>query len=109
MLTFPPTYTNNTYAYGGSGIFNIASNLLQKTANSGLAKKVINSTTTQNLKRAANSTLGKELQKSALSGVSRATEKAAESVYEKLGLEPSKKRRKKAPKKKVKGKGIVYD
>ena len=45
----------------GSGLFDIAKNIFQKTTNSALAKKVINSATTGNLKRAANSAVGKEI------------------------------------------------
>ncbi len=57
----------------GAGLFDVAKSILGKASNSALAKKVINSTTTSNLKRAANSALGKELQKSVLSGVTSAT------------------------------------
>ena len=109
MLDIESLYPSSTYAYGGSGIFDIAKNLLQKSSSAAIAKKVINSTTANNLKRAANSAVGKELQKHVLSGVSKASERAAESVFDKLGIEPSKKKRKKVVKKKKKGGGIVRD
>ena len=88
----------------GSGLFDIAKNLIQKTTNSALAKKVINSATTGNLKRAANSAVGKEIQKGLLSGVKSATESVSQNEFEKLGIAPPKKR-----KRKKKGKGIVFD
>ena len=88
----------------GSGVFDIAKNIFQKTSNSALAKKVISSATTGNLKRAANSALGKEIQKGLLSGVKSATESASQNVFEKLGIPPPKKR-----KRRKKGKGIVLD
>ena len=47
----------------GSGIFDIAKNLVGKTVNLSLAKKVINSANTKNLKRALDSEIGKELKK----------------------------------------------
>ena len=86
----------------GSGLFDIAKSLINKTANSTLAKKVINSATTNNLKRALDSEIGKELQKSVLSGVSKGSESVTESAFQKLGL-PLPKRKKK------KGEGIVFD
>ena len=88
----------------GSGLFDIAKNIFQKTTNSALAKKVINSATTGNLKRAANSALGKEIQKGLLSGVKSATESLSQNAFEKLGIPPPNKR-----KGKKKGKGIVFD
>ena len=56
--------------YSGRGIFD-------KIIQSGIAQKVINSATTENLKRAANSTIGKEIQKSVLTGLTNATEDVA--------------------------------
>ena len=92
----------------GSGLFDVAKNIFQKTTNSALAKKVINSATTGNLKRAANSAVGKEIQKGLLSGVKSATESVSQNAFQKLGIPPPKKRKRK-PKKKGTGKGIVFD
>ena len=92
----------------GSGLFDIAKNIFQKTTNSALAKKVINSATTVNLKRAANSAVRKGIRKGLLSGVKSATESVSQNAFQKLGIPPPKKRKRK-PKKKGTGKGIVFD
>ncbi len=115
MLDIDSIYDSTIQEYRGYGIFDVAKKIFQKSANSSLAKKVINSTTTKNLQKAANSSLGKEIQKSLLTGVTNATENAAESAYKKLGLSPSNKKRKKkknttpSKAKKSKGEGIVYE
>lgn len=96
----------------GSGIFsNIAQKIIQKSSNSALAKKVINSATSKNFQKAANSALGKQLQQSVLSGVSNAAESATQSAFEKLGIPaPSRKRKKKTSSKNIKkAKGIIFD
>ncbi len=94
-----------------SGLFDIAKNLIGKAANSTLAKKVINSATAKNLKKALDSELGKELQKSVLSDVAKGSESVTQSAFEKLGILPPIRKRKK--KTKIiggkKGKGIVFD
>ena len=115
--------------YVGDGIFDI----VKKVTNSSLAKKLINSASTKNLKRvadsalnssaakhlkrAAESSLGQEIKKSVLSGVTEASKQAAESAFEQLGISgnsgssgsgPSKKRRKRK-KKRQGGRGIVLD
>ena len=112
MLDIEPKYVV------GGGIFDIA----RKLTNSTVAKKIISSTATKNLKRAANSTLaktatknlkraansaiGQEIEKSVLSGVSEASKNAAEGAFQQLGISPAKKRRRI---KKKKGDGIVLD
>ena len=91
MLDIDPIFPRSTYSYGGSGIFDIAKNIIQKSSNS---------------------TVGKEIKTSILSGVTEASKNAAEGAFKKLGLPTSKKRRKRQPKtgsKKQKGSGIVYD
>ena len=99
----------------GASIFDVAKKFVQKSSNSALAKKVLNSTTTKNLKRAADSAVGKEIKKNVLSGLSEASKSAAESAFQKLGLSatptsaggppPKRKRRRKQ-----KGEsGIVFD
>ena len=95
----------------GSGIFDIARNLIRKTANSSLAKKVIKSGATKNLQRALDSEIGKELQKSVLTGVSKGSESVTQSAFKKLGLPvPTRKRKRKTKVTKSKrGKGIVFD
>ena len=100
--------------YVGEGIFsNIAQKLIQKSSNSALAKKVINSATSKNFQKAANSALGKQLQKSVLTGVTNATESATQGAFEKLGIPtPTRKRKKKTTSKKAKrgkGEGIIFD
>ena len=107
MLKIEPKYPQREYIYGGSGLYSLAANLIKRTANSTLAKKIINSSTTQGLKRAANSSVGKQLQSHLLQGAQNATQNALESGYSKLGLEPLKKRKRKS--KKSKGTGIVLD
>lgn len=125
------------YVQSGTGIFDIAKSIIQKSSNSAVAKKVLNSataknlkrsvlnsTTAKNLKRAADSAIGQEIQKSVLSGITEASKSAAEGAFQKLGLPISKqlpisrkRRRKVSAKKKnnnsVKrrktGRGIVYD
>ena len=88
--------------------------MFQQSTNSALAKKVINSSTSKHLKKVANSSLGKEIQKGIVTGVTKASERAAESTFKNLGLELTKKRRKKttpgkSKKKKVKGDGIILE
>lgn len=125
-----PLYDRRILGYRpyGNGLFDIAKALIGKSGvaqkvlnsattkkllNSSTIKKVLDSSTVKNLKKAANSTIGKELQKSVLSGVSQATQNAAEGAFQKLGLTPGKKRRKrrtptKSKKRKI-GSGIVLD
>ncbi len=88
----------------GAGLFDIAKSILGKASKSAIADKVINTATTANLKRAANSALGKELQKSVLSGVTSATQSATQNAFERLGIPPPTKKRKRK-----KGTGIVLD
>ena len=107
--------------------------IVKKVTNYSLAKTIINSASTKNLKRsadsalnssaakhlkrAAESSLGQEIKKSVLSGVTEASKQAAESAFEQLGISgnsgssgsgPSKKRRKRK-KKRQGGRGIVLD
>ena len=116
MLDIEPKYIPS-----GKGIFDIGRKIIQKSSNSALAKKVLNSATTKNFKKAANSAIGKEIKKSVLSGVTEASKSAAEGAFQKLGLpvsQPlppvSKKRKRKLSKKRKntgvkKGRGIIYD
>jgi len=129
MLEIEPKYLPS-----GSGIFDIARSIIQKSSNSALAKKllnsataknlkrtVLNSATAKNLKRAADSAIGQEIKKSVLSGITEASKGAAEGAFQKLGLPVSnqlpvsRKRRRKVStkksgaKKRKKGRGIVYD
>ena len=107
------------YSPKGRGLFDIGRKILQKSSNSAIAKKVLNSATTKNLKRAADSAIGKEIKKSVLSGVTEASKSVAEGAFQKLGLPVSKqlpvskKRRRKVGKKKStpakKARGIIYD
>ena len=123
------------YSPSGTGIFDIARSIIQKSSNSALAKKVLNSATAKNLKkkvfnsataknlkRAADSAIGQEIKKSVLSGVTEASKSAAEGAFQKLGLPISsqlpisRKRRRKvvnikksSVKKRKKGRGILYD
>lgn len=110
------------YSIDGQGIFDIGKRIIQKSANSAIGRKVLNSATTKNLKRAADSAIGKEIKKSVLSGVTEASKSAAEGAFQKLGIPIPKKelpvsrkrRRRKVSKKKKtstvkKGRGIVYD
>ena len=98
MLDIPPKYET------GSGIFDIAKKLIEKSTSSAIGKKVLSSATASNLKRAANSEIGKELTKQVLSGVAKGTQNATESAFAHFGI-PKKKRKKQAKE----GKGIVLD
>ena len=111
MLDIQPKYRVIKYAYGGTGIFDIAKSIIKKTSNSAIAKKVVNSATAKNLQKAANSAIGQEIKKSVLSGVSEASKNAAEATFNKLGLPVTRKRKKKQPtkSKKRKGSGIILD
>lgn len=103
MLVIEPKSTSPRKV--GSGLFDIARNLINKTANSTLARKVINSATTKNLQRAVDSEIGKEIKRSVLTGVSKGSESATQSVFEKLGIAPppsQTRKRKKTTKKKTK-------
>ena len=113
MLNIKSKYPSRQYIYGGS-IFSIASNILRKTANSGIAKKIINSSATQGLKKVATSEIGKQLQSHVLNGVQNASQNALETAYSKIGLAPLKKRKRKnkntaVKTKKIRGSGIVLD
>ena len=79
MLDIEPKYVV------GGGIFDIA----RKLTNSTVAKKIISSTATKNLKRAADSAIGQEIKKSVLSGVSEASKNAAEGAFQQLGISPA--------------------
>ena len=90
MLVIKPRYPPE-----GAGLIDVIS----KVANSSLAKKVINSNigkkivekaTKENFQKAANSAIGQQLQSSLVKGVANASEKAANTAFEKLGLEPVK-------------------
>lgn len=112
MLAIHPKFPRRKYAYGGSGIFDIAKNLIKKTSESAIGKKVLSSATSQNIQKLANSSVGKEIKNSVLSGVKEASKNAAEGALKKAGLPLSKKRRKRQPStknKKRKGNGIVFD
>ena len=119
MLAVASKYPSRVYVHGGSGLFGLFQNIVKKSANSALAKKVINSATKENFKKAANSALGKQLQSGIVSGTSKAAEKAAETALTKLGLPPLKQttgeKRKKntkrniSRKKKNLGSGIIFD
>ena len=96
MLDIPSKhFTSSVYLHRGYEIFDIAKKVFQKSTDSALAKKIINSSTKKNFQKLVDSNLGKELQKSVLTGVSNATERAAESAYKKIGLEPTNRKRKK--------------
>lgn len=95
MLDIPPKFKR------GSGIFDIAKKIVEKSANSNIGQKVLNSATTKNLKRAADSAIGQEIKKSVISGVAKGAKNATESAFTQLGI-PRKKRKKK-------GKGIILD
>ena len=112
MLVFKSRYRR------GEGLFDIIKNVAAKTAQSQLAKKIINSATKENLSALANSSLGKQAQQAVFSGLERATQNTAEGALNKLGIKPRrrgqapptsrpKKRRRK--KKKITGRGIIRD
>lgn len=103
MLDIEPKFVR------GAGIFDVAKKIIQKSSNSAIGKKVLNSATTKNLKRAADSAIGQEIKKSVLTGVSKASENAAESAFEKLGLPPASARKRRRKQKEKSGKGIVLD
>ena len=109
MLVFKSRYRR------GEGLFDIIKNVAAKTAQSQLAKKIINSATKENLSALANSFLGKQAQQAVFSGLERATQNTAERALNKLGIKP---RRRQAPptspkkrrrKKKITGRGIIRD
>ena len=97
----------------GSGVFDIAKSIFQKTANTALGKKLVSSATKENLKKAANSALGQEVKNSLLSGVTEATKNIVTDSAERIGLPVSnKKRRRKnsvSKAKKKKGNGIIWE
>ena len=106
MLIINSKFPKPKYVYGGSGFFDIAKNLLQKTANSRIGKKVLNPTTATNLKKAVNSPLGQEIKNSVLTGVTEATKNLVSDYVEKERLPVSKKRiKKRIPSKSKKRKG----
>ena len=74
MLDIEPKYVV------GGGIFDIA----RKLTNSTVAKKIISSTATKNLKRAADSAIGQEIKKSVLSGVSEASKTRQKELFNNL-------------------------
>ena len=97
----------------GSGVFDIAKSIFQKTANTALGKKLVSSATKENLKKAANSALGQEVKNSLLSGVTEATKNIVTDSAERIGLPVSnKKRRRKnsvSKAKQKKGNGIIWE
>ena len=97
----------------GTGVFDIAKSIFQKTANTALGKKLVSSATKENLKKAANSALGREVKNSLLSGVTEATKNIVTDSAERIGLPISnKKRRRKnsvSKAKKKKGSGIIWE
>ena len=97
----------------GTGVFDIAKSIFQKTANTALGKKLVSSATKENLKKAANSALGQEVKNSLLSGVTEATKNIVTDSAERIGLPVSnKKRRRKnsvSKAKKKKGNGIIWE
>ena len=76
--------------YGGTGLFDIAKKIFQKSANSTIGKKIVSSAAAKNLEKAANSALGQEIKKSVLSGVSEATKDIVTGTAKKVGLPVSK-------------------
>ena len=113
MLVIEPKFPKPIYVYGGTGLLDIAKNIFQKSINSDIGKKVINSTTSKNLQKAANSTLGKEIQKQIKIGAAEGAKSVVTASAKKLGLPVSNKRRKRtsAPSKakKKKGNGIIWE
>ena len=112
MLIIQSKFPKPRYVYGGTGFFDIAKNLLQKTAKSSIGKKVLNSATAANLQKVVNSPLGQELKNSLLTGVTEATKNIVTDSAEKAGLPVSKKRRQKrtpSKTKRRKGNGIIWE
>ena len=109
MLVFKSRYRR------GEGLFDIIKNVAAKTSQSGLAKKIINSATKENLSALANSSLGKQAQQAVFSGLERATQNTAEGALNKLGIKrrraaPTSRPKKRRRKKKIStGRGIVRD
>ena len=109
MLVFKSRYRR------GEGLFDIIKNVATKTAQSGLAKKIINSATKENLSALANSSLGKQAQNAVFNGLERATQNAAEGALTKLGIKrraaPTSRPKKRKRKKKTlqRGRGIILD
>ena len=97
----------------GSGVFDIAKSIFQKTANTSLGKKLVSSATKENLKKAANSALGQEVKNSLLAGVTEATKNIVTDSAERIGLPVSNKKRKRknsvSKAKKKKGNGIIWE
>ena len=90
MLVIKPRYPPE-----GAGLIDVISkvansSLAKKVINSGIGKKVIEKATKETFKKVANSSIGKQLQSSLVKDVANASEKAANSAFEKLGLEPVK-------------------
>ena len=116
MLDIEPKYLPSS----GKGLFDIGKKIIQRSANSALAKKILSSATTKNLKKAADSAIGQEIKKGVLSGVTEASKSAAEGAFQKLGLplskhQPASRKQKRTISKKKrstkvkKGRGIIYD
>ena len=109
MLVFKSRYRR------GEGLFDIIKNVATRTAQSRLAKNIINSATKENLSALANSSLGKQAQNAVFTGLERATQNTAEGALTKLGIKrraaptsrPKKRTRRK--KKISTGRGIVRD
>lgn len=107
MLVFKSKYRR------GDGLFDVIKNVVKRTANTGIAKKIINSATKENLSKIANSSLGKQAQQAVFNGLERATQNSAEQALSKIGIKrpPSSrpKKRVRPKKRKKKGKGIILD
>ena len=113
MLIIKSKFPKPSYIYGGSGLFDAAKKIFQKTANSSLGKKVINSATKENLKNVANSPLAQDVKKSLLSGVTKATKDIVINSAKTIGLPVSNKKRKRrksvSKAKRRKGNGIIWE
>ena len=113
MLVIKSKFPKPAYVYGGSGLFDIAKNIFQKTANSSLGKKVISSATKENFKKVADSALAQEVKKSLLSGVNEATKNIVTDSAKRLGLPVTNKKRKRkstvSKAKRKKGDGIIWE
>ena len=114
MLIIKSKFPKARYVYG-SGFFDTAKNILQRTANLNLGKKVVD------LKKVANSSLAQELKDNLLTGVGKVTKTGVSKVTEnivnnysnrlKLPLSNKKRKRKTSVSKakRKKGNGIIWE
>ena len=83
MIVVKSKYHERKYCYGGSGLFNtILNKVINKTASSTIARKVVNAATKDGLKKvinkAASSTIAHKVADAAVNGATSATQKAVE-------------------------------